>query len=81
MKFNAVIKAPPLALNREDAIDYLGSVKLFVDMETAGWIKPVIQKTRFVLFDRQTLEDAWWRVTEGQYPGINDGDSDLERAN
>jgi hypothetical protein len=68
VKFNAILKSPPLGMNREDAIDYLGSIKLFMDMEAVGWIKPVIQKTRFVMYDRASLEGAWNRVLQGEYP-------------
>ena len=73
MKFTATIKSPPLGLNREDAIEYLGSIKLFMDMESVGWIKPVIQKTRFVMYDRAAIETAWNRVLQGEYPGATAG--------
>ena len=69
VKFTAKIQAPPLSLNREDAVEYLGSIKLFTDMEEAGWIRPVIQRTRFVVFDRAAIEAAWDRVLKGEYPG------------
>jgi hypothetical protein len=69
VKFTATIKSLPLALNQEDGIDFIGSVKLFMDMLEAGWIKPIVQKTRFVLYSRASLEAAFARVEAGEYPG------------
>jgi len=69
VKFVATIKAPARFLNREDAIEYVGSVKLFADMEQAGWFRPVVQRTRFVLYDRAVLDAACDKVSQGEYPG------------
>jgi len=69
VKFVATIKAPARFLNREDAIEYVGSVKLFTDMEEAGWFRAVVQRTRFVLYDRAAVDAACDRVAQGEYPG------------
>jgi hypothetical protein len=69
MKFTATIQAPSLGLHREEAMEYIGPHKLFLDMEKHGWIKPVINRSRFVIFDRASLDAAWERVVAGEYPG------------
>ena len=71
MKLQAIIKAPGRFLSREDSIWHVGSPKLFDDMEAAGWIKPVVQKTRYVLYDVRALDAACDRVGQGEYPGEN----------
>lgn len=68
MTFNAIIKYPPLCLNQEDAIDYLGSRKLFMDMLEAKWISPCTNRTKLKLYDRASIDKAWARVRAGEYP-------------
>jgi hypothetical protein len=69
MTFTALIKSPPLCLNQDDAIDYLGNRKLFNEMLAAKWIAPCVKRPKMHLFDRLSIDKAWARVRAGEYPG------------
>jgi hypothetical protein len=65
------LKTPlPMSLPVSEAADYVGHPRLFDDMREAGWIKPLVEKKKMVLFDRSDLEGAYARFYAGEYPNV-----------
>jgi hypothetical protein len=63
-------KILPLALNVEEASEYLGSHELLRKMRAAAWIKPVVERHKLTLFDRAELETCYSRVRAGEFPSV-----------
>ena len=57
-----------LGFRRVEAADAVGSVQLLDDMWRAGWITPVVNRHKLVLFDRGDLQRAWARILAGELP-------------
>jgi hypothetical protein len=52
----------------EEAAEQVGSRVLFSEMRRAGWVKPVIDRHKLVLFDASDIERAWSRILSGETP-------------
>ena len=63
---------PPLKLGfrRDEAAAAVGSRQLLEDMVRAGWLKPVVQRHKLVIFDRGDLHRAWGRILNGEQPPL-----------
>ena len=57
-----------LGFRRDEAAAVVGSVQLFDDMWLAGWLKPVVNRHKMVIFDRGDLQRAWSRILAGEMP-------------
>jgi hypothetical protein len=66
---NVTIKFLPKALNAADAAEYIGAPQLFADMRAHGWIKPLCDRHRMTMFDREELDNCYARFYAGEYPG------------
>ena len=65
--FNSV-SSLKLGFRRDEAADALGSVQLLEDMVRAGWLKPVVNRHKLVLFDRGDIQRVWARILAGEMP-------------
>jgi hypothetical protein len=54
-----------LGYRPEEAAFVLGSVQLFDEMVAGGWLKPVVNRHRLLLFDRGDISRAWARILNG----------------
>ena len=61
-----------LGFRRDEAASALGSVQLLDDLWRAGWIEPVVNRHKLVLFDRGDIQRAWARVLTGEMPPMRD---------
>ena len=57
-----------LGLRPAEAAERVGSVDLFRQMRAAGWIKPVIDKHKCVIFDSGHVAQCWARIIAGELP-------------
>lgn len=57
-----------LGFRRNEAAELFGSPQLLEDMERGGWLKPVVDRHKLVLFDRGDLLRAWSRIVGGEQP-------------
>lgn len=51
-----------------EAADFLGSSELLERMKAAGWIKPVVNEHKLVIYDGSALAKCWARVCGGELP-------------
>lgn len=51
-----------------EAAERVGSRKLFAEMESAGWIAPVVHRHKLKLFDAADVDRAWLRILAGELP-------------
>jgi hypothetical protein len=79
---------PKFGLRPEEFSTAVGSVQLAKEMQNAGWIKPVVQRHKLVLFDAGDVARCWARILSGELPtascgtdrsiGTRNGDEDVE---
>jgi len=58
----------PRLVRREDAAAYLAAPQLFAHLEAAGWIAPVVDRHRMLLFDLNDVDACINRLKTGEYP-------------
>jgi hypothetical protein len=63
---HVTIKFLPKCLNSVEAADYVGATKLFEEMRAAGWIRPLCERNKMVLWDRADLDTAYARFYAGE---------------
>lgn len=57
-----------LGLRPTEAAAAVGSKPLLQQMLAANWIKPVIQKHKLTLYDRNDIAHCWERLKNGETP-------------
>ena len=55
-------------LRRKEAIELLGTRSTLERCEKAGWISAVTRRTRLVLYKREEVLAAVYRLSQGEYP-------------
>ena len=70
--FHNRIAPMKLGFRRDEAAKAIGSIQLLMDMQRAGWITPVVDRHKLVLYDRGDILRAWARVLSGDLPPARD---------
>jgi hypothetical protein len=68
MKYSTLKLATKRMLNQEEAGSYVGVPALLTKMESAGWIKPAVQRRKIKLYDANQLDLCCDRLSAGEYP-------------
>lgn len=55
-------------MRRKDAITMLTCRSVLEDCERCGWVKACIRKPRLVLYPREEIMAAVYRLHQGEYP-------------
>jgi len=70
-----------LGFRRAEAAAAIGSAQLLDDMHRAGWITPVVNRHKLVLFDRGDIQRAWARILAGETPPMRNRKSKNKISN
>ena len=70
-----------LGFRRDEAAAAVGSAQLLDDMHRAGWITPVVNRHKLVLFDRGDIQRAWARILAGETPPMRKRKSKNQLSN
>ena len=60
--------APKYGLRPAEVAYAFGSQKLFHECLEAAWLKPVVQRHKLTLFDRDEVALCWARILRGEKP-------------
>ena len=63
-----IINAKPFLLRPDEAAAFMGSTSLLEEFRQAGWIKPIYDRHRLVLFSVRQLEGCVTRLEVGEKP-------------
>ena len=67
-----IINAKPLLLRPDEAALFVGSTSLLEEFRRGGWIKPMYDRHRLVLYSVRQLEACVGRLEVGEKPGAYD---------
>ena len=67
-----IINAKPLLLRPDEASLFVGCTSLLEEFRRGGWIKPLYDRHRLVLFSVRQLEGCVGRLEVGEKPGVYD---------
>ena len=72
MRFSEIVEnsisTPAVLLRPEAAAKMVGSVEFLRELEAAGWIKPVIRRSRLTLYSVRHLQNCAYRLEAGEIP-------------
>src|ERR1017187_520754 len=57
-----------LGFRPEEAAFIIGSTQLWQEMVAAGWVRPVVQRHKLLLYNRGDISRAWARILSGEQP-------------